>query len=412
MKKEKTVYVWENWTSALPQPVGELYIENLRGRETYSFSFNQSFLARVPVRIDPELELYPGRQYTADGSLFKAFADACPDRWGRTLMKRREALRAEKENEKPRKLLESDYLLGVYDEGRMGGFRFSLKKEGSFLSDDAAIAVPPMEDLRNLEAASRKLADGDDEIGKWLSMLLAPGSSLGGARPKATVKDTDGALWIAKFPSLRDERDVGAWEMVAHELARLCGLSVPEAKTAVFSKQGTTFLVRRFDRAKNKRIHFASAMTMLNRTDGDHDASYLEIAEFLSENGTEPQKDIEELWKRIVFSMLVSNIDDHLRNHGFLLDGNGWRLSPLYDVNPVPEGTMLSLSIDMDNKELSLELAEDVSPLYGLGKKAARSVIISMKKIVAENWSTIASNLGIQQSEIRQMAPAFQLSTF
>ena len=412
MKKEKTVYVWENWTSALPQPVGELYIENLRGRETYSFSFNQSFLARVPVRIDPELELYPGRQYTADGSLFKAFADACPDRWGRTLMKRREALRAEKENEKPRKLLESDYLLGVYDEGRMGGFRFSLKKEGSFLSDDAAIAVPPMEDLRNLEAASRKLADGDDEIGKWLSMLLAPGSSLGGARPKATVKDTDGALWIAKFPSLRDERDVGAWEMVAHELARLCGLSVPEAKTAVFSKQGTTFLVRRFDRAKNKRIHFASAMTMLNRTDGDHDASYLEIAEFLSENGTEPQKDIEELWKRIVFSMLVSNIDDHLRNHGFLLDGNGWRLSPLYDVNPVPEGTMLSLSIDMDNKELSLELAEDVSPLYGLGKKAARSVIISMKKIVAENWSTIASNLGIQQSEIRQMAPAFQLCTF
>ncbi len=200
--------------------------------------------------------------------------------------------------------------------------------------------------------------------------------------------------------------------MVAHELARLCGLSVPEAKTAVFSKQGTTFLVRRFDRAKNKRIHFASAMTMLNRTDGDHDASYLEIAEFLSENGTEPQKDIEELWKRIVFSMLVSNIDDHLRNHGFLLDGNGWRLSPLYDVNPVPEGTMLSLSIDMDNKELSLELAEDVSPLYGLGKKAARSVIISMKKIVAENWSTIASNLGIQQSEIRQMAPAFQLCTF
>lgn len=283
--------------------------------------------------------MYNGRQFVPlDKAMFGFFADSCPDRWGRVLMKRREAAQAKKEDRKPRELREIDFLLGVYDESRMGALRFKLEENGPFLSDDKGMATPPWANLRTLEEAARAFDKDENALDeKWLKQLIGPGSSLGGARPKATVQGIDGALWIAKFPSKHDEVDSGAWEMVTHDLAVMCNLDVPEAKLEKFSKLGSTFLVKRFDRDGEKRIHFASAMTMLGKTDGasgSDGTSYLDIASFIKSNGAAPNKDLKELWKRIVFNMAVSNTDDHLRNHGFLLTSDGWRLSPLYDVNP------------------------------------------------------------------------------
>ena len=249
---EKTIYVYENWRGEAPTLLGRLRCGFVRGQETFSFEYDPAWLssAESSFSLDPDLALYRGRQYVPlNKQLFGLFSDSCPDRWGRLLMRRKEAIDARKEDRKPRKLTESDFLLGVYDESRMGALRFSLEEGGEFLSNDKAFATPPWVNLRTLENAS--IAFENDESGlneKWLRELLAPGSSLGGARPKATVQATDGALWIAKFPSKHDEYNSGAWEKVVHDLARLCGLDVPESKLETFSKTGSTFLVKRFDR--------------------------------------------------------------------------------------------------------------------------------------------------------------------
>lgn len=290
-------------------------------------------------------------------------------------MKRREAIRARKEERKPKRLTDLDFLLGVYDETRMGGLRFCTEENGPYLSDDKELATPPWTTLRKLESASlafEKNEDGMEE--RWLKQLLAPGSSLGGARPKASVLAPDGTLWIAKFPSKYDDVDVGAWEMVVHDLAVLCRLNVPEAKLEQFSKNGGTFLVKRFDREGTRRIHFASAMTLLGKNDGANAAdssSYLEIVSFIKKYGAEPKKDLLELWRRIVFNMAVSNTDDHLRNHGFILKNEGWTLSPLYDVNPNEDGDSLSLNVDEYNNLIDFGLALSVAGWFGLTDKQA-----------------------------------------
>ena len=260
--------------------------------------------------------------YRLNKATLNHFADSSPDRWGRLRMTRRERILAQQEGRKPRKLLDSDFLMGVYDETRMGAIRFKLDKDGPFLSDDSEPPTPPWTSLRTLEEASRQFEN--DESGfeqKWINQLIKPGSSLGGARPKATVLDTKGNLWIAKFPSKHDDVNAGAWEKVTHDLARLCGLDVPESMLIDFSKYGSIFLVRRFDRNGAARVHFASAMTMLGKTDGASAAdgsSYLKLVSFIKANGAAPKRDLRELWKRIVFNMAVSNTDDHMRNHGFI----------------------------------------------------------------------------------------------
>lgn len=246
---------------------------------------------------------------------------------------------------------------------------------------------------------------------KWLKQLIAPGSSLGGARPKASVMAPDGSLWIAKFPSKHDDFNSGAWEMVVHDLAEKCGLNVPEAKIEKFSKLGTTFLVKRFDRDGEQRIHFSSAMTVLgkkddaNATDG---SSYLEIASFLKADGARPKRDLEELWKRIVFSMAVSNTDDHFRNHGFILSHDGWKLSPLYDVNPDIYGEYLSLNVDADDSSIDFELAVQAASYYGIEKKYAVQEVDKIKNTVRENWKELAKKYGISRGEIERMSPAFR----
>ena len=412
MESGKEIFVYADFEQFDNELVGKINVSNVRGREFYSFEYSEEWLKHQNFVIDPDLQLYKGRQYINDDKkIFGAFADSCPDRWGRKLMDRREELRARENDERPRKLLESDYLLGVYDESRMGGLRFKTNAGGPFLSDDVEFSTPPWTSLRELEQASIAFENEDNGLDdKWLKQLLAPGSSLGGARPKASVKAPDETLWIAKFPSKHDDIDSGAWEMVVHDLAIMCGLNVPEAKAEKFSTLGTTFLVKRFDRDGEKRIHFSSAMTMLGKSDGANAAdgsSYLEIVSFLKANGAHPKDDIKELWKRIVFSIAVSNTDDHFRNHGFILENDGWSLSPMYDVNPDLYGRYLSLNINDTESMLDFDVAIDAAPYYGIEKKDAEKMVDEIKDIVTNNWKNLASKYGVGRGEIERMKVAF-----
>ena len=413
MSMQKTIYVYENWSGTVPVKLGKLYVDQGKGSEHYAFEYDEAWLttSQFAYVLDPDLSLYKGRQYPINKKTFGIFADSSPDRWGQVLMQRREKFLADKENRKPRKLLDSDYLLGVYDETRMGAIRFSLEDGGPFLSDDKETAAPPWATLRTLEEASRQFEKDENTLEeKWLKQLIRLGSSLGGARPKATVQAVDGSLWIAKFPSKHDDNNTGAWEKVVHDLAQMCGLDVPESKLETFSKLGSTFLVKRFDRDGNRRIHFSSAMTMLGKVDGasaDDGTSYLELVSFLKANGASPKKDLVELWKRIVFNMAVSNTDDHLRNHGFILTQTGWRLSPLYDVNPIPYGEYLALNVNEDDSTISFDLAVEVSEYYGLSQKEAGRMVSEIALTVKKNWERLAASYGISRGGIEKMRPAF-----
>ena len=412
---QKKIFVYDHFSTDIPQLFGVLYVDIAKGNESYSFEYNDEWLksTRLTMTLDPELQHYGGRQYPSGKGIFGLFADASPDRWGRVLMQKRESINASKEGRKPARLNDSDYLLGVFDETRMGGVRFKLSEDGAFLSDDKDSSVPPWATLRTLEEASRQF-ENDDEVQKekWLEQLLRPGSSLGGARPKATIQDTNGELWIAKFPSSKDENNTGAWEKVVHDLAGICGLHVPESKLETFSKLGSTFLVKRFDRCGAKRIHFASAMTLLGKTDGASAAdgsSYLEMVSFIKSYGGNPNGDLVELWKRIVFNMAVSNTDDHLRNHAFILTAKGWILSPLYDVNPVPYGEYLSLNVNEDDSRISIDLAVETAGYFGIKQEDASKLAKEMLNIVKANWENLAKRYGISRGQIEAMRPAFSV---
>jgi len=410
---DKTIEVWADWLG-LPEPqrVGTLAARPLRGREVLSFEYDGGWLTRPDaLAIDPQLQLFGGPQYPDESEQnFGVFLDSSPDRWGRILMRRREALEAVEQGRPVRRLLESDYLLGVLDEQRLGGLRFRVAPDGAFVDDRASLAAPPMARLRELEAASLKLEEEgieeDPDYAAWLRLLVAPGSSLGGSHPKASVSDEHGALWIAKFPSKQDVFDRGAWEFVVHRLAQEAGVRVAPAQVQRFSGQRHTFLTKRFDRAPDgRRIHFVSAMAALRRRDRD-EASYLELAEFLIQNGAHPREDLEELWRRIVFFICVSNCDDHLRNHGFLLEGGAWRLAPAYDMNPVDQPRGLSLLIsDADNAQ-DLGLAREVAEYFRV--TASRATDISQAVTTAvRSWRTVAKAAGITAAEQKRMAAAF-----
>lgn len=410
---EKVIYAYDSFTFDTPMLMGKLYVNSIKGGESYSFEHNNAWLesTHYPVNIDPDFYGYGGREYPNGRSIFGIFADASPDRWGRILMTKKERKLADKENRKPRKLYDSDFLMGVYDETRMGGIRFKLEEDGEFLSNDKESAVPPWATLRALEEASRQFENDDNILDeKQLNQLLRPGSSLGGARPKATVADTKGELWIAKFPSKNDTNNIGAWEKVVHDLDRMCGLNVPESKLETFSKLGSTFLVKRFDRNGDKRIHFASAMTLLGKTDGasvEDGSGYLDLASIIMSNGANPQADLIELWKRIVFNMAVSNTDDHLRNHAFILKKNGWVLSPLYDVNPVPYGDELSLNVNEDDNRISIALAIETAHRFGIKEDAGIAMAKTITETVKNNWERLAQQYGISRGNIEDMRPAF-----
>ncbi|PWV46134.1 type II toxin-antitoxin system HipA family toxin [Chitinophaga sp. S165] len=417
MQSDKTIYVYADWEGLTGAPLlmGMLNSVHSKGKEIFSFEYTEAWLASGNGQIlDPDLQFYEGRQYSGGDKLnFGLFLDSSPDRWGRVLMKRREAIVARKENRKQTTLFESDYLLGVYDEHRIGASRFKLDPTDNFVSWEQEFAAPPWTSLRELEQASLQLEQDDfddDEALKWLNMLMAPGSSLGGARPKASVKDPNGHLWIAKFPSGNDIVDIGAWEAVAMEIATNAGVKVAPFKAQKFSNKHHTFLSRRFDRNTNGgRIHFASAMTMLGYTDGaDYTTgvSYLELAEFLIKNGANVNNDLEELFRRIVLNVCIKNTDDHLRNHGFLLTDRGWTLSPVYDVNPFPDGTGLTLNISEEDNSLDLDLVRSVCPYFRISAQQAESIIKQVLTAV-KNWRTVALQMGLPKREQDLMERAF-----
>ncbi len=397
--------------------MGVLYAENLRGKEVFSFEYDKNWLKYGPSQLlDPNLQLYSGLHYlNEDQKNFGIFLDSSPDRWGRVLMRRREAAMARKDQRTNQNLFETDFLLGVYDGHRMGGLRFKSEEGGPFLDDNSVMASPPWTSIGELEQISLRLEDediGEDhEYLNWLNMLLAPGASLGGARPKASIVDRDGSLWMAKFPSRNDRGDMGAWEIVTYELAIAAGINMAESKAQKFSSDDHTFLTRRFDRSdKGERIHFASALTMLGYNDGqDHTdgAGYLELAEFILNHGARVDQDLEELWRRIVFSICVSNTDDHLRNHGFILTNYGWVLSPAFDINPMERGMGLKLNISENDNSLDLALAMEVSEYFRIEKEKANVIMTEVKSAV-RNWREIASKYRISKSDQEAKALAFR----
>ena len=416
--QEKKIWVYADWSDLkATKLLGCLTAQRIRGKEVFSFEYDKEWLHNDhSLFLDPNLNFYQGKQYLQDSeNNFGVFLDSSPDRWGRLLMRRRESILAKQEARNEKIFFESDYLLGVYDGHRMGGLRFKIDPSGDYLNNNKEMASPPWTSLRELEYASLQLenedAVNDPQYLKWLSLLVNPGSSLGGARPKASVIDETGDLWIAKFPSNQDTKDVGAWEMVIHALAIKCGIKVPEAKLIRFSGKHHTFLSKRFDRIENgKRLHYASAMTLLGYFDGaDHieGVSYLEMAEFLLQRGTNVTEELEQLWRRILYNILVSNTDDHLRNHGFLLTKSGWKLSPAYDMNPNEYGTGLTLNITDSSNALDVSLAMEVAKYFKLNEINSNRILNEMYQSL-KDWRKVAKHYGIGRSEIELTKSAFK----
>ena len=408
------IYVFADWIGLeRPTLVGILSAHFAKGKKAFSFEYNKDWLKTDAQRLlDPDIDFYSGPQYPAKKEHFGIFLDSMPDTWGKTLMKRRAAQDARANDKKAPILYEIDYLLGVFDESRMGALRFKTDLDGPFLDNDENSPTPPWSSLGELQEAVNQLENDEqsDAIRKWIAVLIAPGSSLGGARPKANILDTQRNLWIAKFPSKTDVVDKAAWEFLAYKLAIAAGIEMVESKIEKISGQYHTFLTKRFDRDNGKRIHFASAMTMTGNTENsikESAPSYLEIVEFIENYGADVEANLHQLWRRIVFNIAISNTDDHLRNHGFILTDKGWVLSPAYDLNPSIEKDGLSLNIDMDDNGLSFDLAKSVGIYFRLSEKEMETILSEVLDVV-KNWESEAKKTGIKRSEIELMRGAFR----
>lgn len=379
-------------------------------RGSVRFAYEPTWLKHAHAfPLDPELDLFAGEFFPGDSN-FGVFMDSCPDRWGQILMKRREAVEAKEEGRTPRTLGPWEFLLGVQDCTRMGALRFNRPGEQIFLANEA-LSAPPVARIAELQAVAyeltRKKQDDLDKIREWLKVLVAPGSSLGGARPKANLVDEDGSLWIAKFPSADDDYDVAVWEMLLQGLAQECGINVPESRLMQIGSGYHTFLVKRFDRIGNSRRFFASAMTMLGHIDTE-DASYLEMAEFLATYGEADNiaSDLEELFTRVVFNVATANRDDHLRNHGFIRSPDGWRLAPAFDMNPSFRKYEHVLSLDLYNRQPDLEVVLATADYYRLEIGRARKIVNEVCKVVDE-WKVRARKLGLTLQECAEAEHLF-----
>ena len=403
-------------TDGQPRLAGRLFVTAHRGRETATFLYDPRWINSADsFALEPALAVSPAPYHAGEGRrMFGALGDSSPDRWGQTLLRRAERRLAKTEARAPRALREVDFLLGVTDSVRQGALRLAATEGGPFVAPERSAGVPPVVELPKLLSATERFL-ANQESADDLRLLLAPGSSLGGARPKASVRDTDGAMLIAKFPKRHDDDyRVVAWEAVALELARMAGLRVAESRLDAIAGRDV-LLVTRFDRHVTvggvHRIPYLSAMSMLGASDGER-RSYPEIADVLRAHGSDTVRDLIELWRRIVFSVLISNADDHLRNHGFLYVGaSGWRLSPVFDVNPVPtdiRDRMLSTSIGTDGDQTaSMEIAFEVAPLFGLKATAAHGIAAEVGAAVAQ-WRSVAERFGLDAEELERMSSAFE----
>ncbi len=371
-------------------------------RGSVRFEYNESWIAQADsFPLDPELDLASGEFYPK-GSNFGVFMDSCPDRWGSVLMQRREDVESKMEGRSRRVLGTWDYLLGVQDCTRMGALRFKRLQDEGFLASEA-LSAPPITRLAELqqiafEITNKKVQDLG-RLREWLRVLVAPGASLGGARPKANIVESDGSLWIAKFPARDDTEDVAAYEKLVHDLARDCGIDVPESRLVKIGSGYHTFMVKRFDRYHADRRFFSSAMPLLHRTDSE-DASYLELAEFITNYGEVEriERELEELYRRVVFNVVVANRDDHLRNHGFIRNPAGWRLAPAFDINPSTSKEEHVLALDDHARYPDLEVVASTADLYRLGDKKSREIIELICDVVS-GWRPRAKRMGLSAQD-------------
>ena len=405
----KTLYVYADfdWLTA-PTLVGELGNESLRGSDNYAFKYDNDWLRQYGnLYLSADINNYPGLQYTQPGrDIFGCFSDALPDRWGRLLLNRREQILATEEQRSIRKLSSFDYLIGIDDFSRMGGFRFKTDPDGKFINCDSHLRIPPLTDLRSLVAASMEIEKSEEQNRlpekKWIQQLVHPGSSLGGARPKAGVRDTDGCLYVAKFPSRNDDYDVSLWEHLSHLLAKKAGVIAAETSVIPTGDKYHALLSKRFDRTDDgRRIHFASAMTLLGLTDGSDAQTgngYLDIVDFILQNCCQVENNLRQLYRRVAFNIAIGNSDDHFRNHGFMLTPRGWALSPAYDMNPTTNEYQ-SLLITSSTNKADLNILLEASEEYMIGKEEAAKIIAEVTNAV-KGWRRVAASLGIAKREM------------
>ncbi|MGE4370365.1 MAG: type II toxin-antitoxin system HipA family toxin [Burkholderiaceae bacterium] len=406
--QENTLEVWLNDDLGPTCQVGTLAHD--RGQIRFHYELDWLKDPRA-FALDPDLSLdeHPFFPKPELGN-FGIFLDSSPDRWGQTLMKRRDALLAKDEQRSPRTLYAWDFLIGVQDLTRQGALRFRRPGTEAFLGDEK-MAAPPVTTLHELEAVAYQLSnrrfDDLDALRKWLAVLVAPGASLGGARPKANFTETDGSLWIGKFPARDDDRDVGAWEYVVHQLAQEAGIDVPPAKLLKLNNGFHTFCVQRFDRANSSRRFYASAMTLLRKTQSEG-TSYLELAQFIRAQGDaeHADADLEQLFRRVAFNVAVGNRDDHLRNHGFVLGKTGWKLAPAFDVNPNIDKAEHVLNIDDVDNQPSLKTVLSTAAFYGLDDVQAVQIVDEVAMVV-DHWRDAARRMRISGADIDLTAGAF-----
>lgn len=413
----KKLYVFADfdWLKE-PRLIGELSYESLRGSDSYGFCYSNEWLKDYgSLFFSDDLNNYPGQQYTTpDKDIFGCFSDALPDRWGRTLINRREQILAKEEKRPVRRLSSFDYLIGIEDFSRMGGFRFKESMDGEYINASETLRIPPLTDIRELIAASSEIEKSEEENQlpemRWIAQLVQPGSSLGGARPKASVMDENKNLCIAKFPSRKDDYDAGLWEHFSHLLAKNAGINAAKTRVISTNDKYHTLLSQRFDRrADGKRIHFASAMTLLGLTDGDNantDHGYLDMVDFILQNCTNVEDNLKELYRRVAFNICIGNTDDHFRNHGFLLTAKGWTLSPAYDMNPTLNEYQ-SLLINSHTNKSDLNELLDSCEEYILPKEIAWQIIAEVLDAVKE-WRALATRLVLAKSEQDRFAAVFE----
>ena len=405
--KKLYVYADFDWLKEI-ELIGELGYESLRGSDSYCFIFSDDWLKKHgDLFLSDDLNNYPGQQYTQPGKdIFGCFSDALPDRWGRTLLLRREQLAAMEEKRPVRRLSSFDFLTGIDDFSRMGAFRFKEDSDGEFINVSESLKIPPLTDIRELIAARAEIERSEEDNvlphRKWIAQLVQPGSSLGGARPKASVIDTNKTLYVAKFPSRKDDYDAGLWEHFSHLLAAKAGINAAKTKVIATGEKYHTLLSERFDRTKDgQRIHFASAMTLLGLNDGDNATTghgYLDIVDFIIQNCTDVDRNLQELYRRVAFNICIGNSDDHFRNHGFLLTAKGWTLSPAYDMNPT-QNEYQNLLISATSNKADLNILLDACGDYMLNCKTAEDIISEVTEAV-KGWREWAVRLGIFKREM------------
>lgn len=413
-RSKRDIYVYTHWLGIeQAKLIGILSAHQGKGRKSFSFKYDQAWLqSKEQFLIDPDIGWYSGQQYPGIKENFGIFLDSMPDIWGRTLMKRREFMLAKEEGRKVNTLYDIDFLLGVYDESRMGALRFKTEADGPYLDDSEYYPTPHWSSVGELQYGAEMIESDREsaDIKKWIALLMAPGSSLGGARPKANILDDVDHPWIVKFPSKNDGIDKALWEYLAYQLAIKCGIEMAESKIQKVTGPYHSFFTKRFDRSKGERIHFASAMTMTGNNEDllkDSKPSYLDMVDFIQSSGANIEKDLHQLWRRIVFNIAISNTDDHLRNHGFILKDKGWRLSPAFDINPSIDKAGLALNIDMDHNALDFELAFSMGEYFQLNKKQMQKILEEVIWTVS-TWKTIAKSIGISKAEQELMEAAFR----